>query len=145
MALAFGTLAVLIILVLLWRRRTPGGAVSADSATAPPATTAHHAVYVKYDTRYCCWAVRALGTKKFLSAEAPPLPLAECDRKRQCSCVYRHLQDRRASPGRRATDHGFGERPYLGPERRSGRDRRLQAPEAEAAVGFPEPRDYFLR
>ena len=147
MALTLGTLAILIVVVLLWRRLGEGRADAATGGVSPsPAAMSHHAVFVKYDGRYCCWAVRALESKTFLSAEAPPLPLADCDRKAQCRCVYRHLQDRRVSPGRRATDHGFGERPYLGPERRSGRDRRQQAAEAAAAAAMmDEPRDYFLR
>ncbi len=47
-----------------------------------------------------CAAAEACRGKRFLSAEAPRLPLADCDVKR-CDCRYRHYADRRGSPRRR--------------------------------------------
>jgi hypothetical protein len=52
----------------------------------------------------CCSAARKLEGKRFLSREAPILPLKACDRA-TCQCRYEHHQDRRKSP-RRARDYG---------------------------------------
>lgn len=48
--------------------------------------THHHA--------HCCEAVKELHGKRFLSAEAPTLPITGCD-KAQCHCDYIHHDDRR--------------------------------------------------
>lgn len=46
-----------------------------------------------------CGAAQACKGKRFLSRDAPRLPLAECDATR-CDCVYRHYDDRRAEARR---------------------------------------------
>ena len=43
-----------------------------------------------------CGAAQACKGKRFLSRDAPRLPLAECDSTR-CDCVYRHYDDRRGA------------------------------------------------
>jgi hypothetical protein len=48
--------------------------------------THHHA--------QCCEAVKALHGKRFLSAEAPQLPIQGCDQA-HCHCDYIHHEDRR--------------------------------------------------
>lgn len=48
----------------------------------------------------CCQAVQVTKGKRFLSREAPRLPLAECTAN-ECRCVYRHHADRRSSNGDR--------------------------------------------
>src|SRR5258706_8214907 len=53
-----------------------------------------------------CQAAEALRRKRFLSAEAPPLPLAECSSPGGCKCTYVHHSDRRVSV-RRAADRGM--------------------------------------
>jgi hypothetical protein len=70
-----------------------------------------------------CKAVQALGTKRWLSAEAPRFPLPGCDN-RLCDCRYRHYEDRRGK-GRRAMDRNEFPRPYAGPQRRELRGRRV--------------------
>jgi hypothetical protein len=71
-----------------------------------------------------CAAAQACKGKRFLSPEAPRLPIAGCDAEK-CSCRYRHFVDRRAGP-RRAEERGAA--PARAPtNRRAGRDRR--APE----------------
>jgi hypothetical protein len=52
-----------------------------------------------------CAAARELRGKRFLSRNAPRLPLPECSKQDQCQCKYRHLGDRRG-PQRRAVDEG---------------------------------------
>jgi hypothetical protein len=64
-----------------------------------------------------CAAVAAYKGKRFLSADAPRLPLPQCDAAR-CNCKYRHYQDRRGGP-RRADEKGA-------PAGRSTQNRRAQ-------------------
>ena len=71
-----------------------------------------------------CKAAQACKGKRYLSPEAPRLPLAGCDAE-ECNCRYRHFADRRGGP-RRAEERGAA--PARAPtNRRAGRDRR--APE----------------
>lgn len=55
-----------------------------------------------------CPAARRLGETRFLVAQAPRLPLADCDLPDDCECVYRHHADRRARERRRAAGAGGG-------------------------------------
>ena len=64
-----------------------------------------------------CPAIEGLRDRRFLSAEAPQLPLPECSSPWRCKCIYRHFSDRRALP-RRATDRGRSASPKTGEERR---------------------------
>lgn len=71
-----------------------------------------------------CEAARALKGKRFLSAQAPRLPLVNCAVPAQCRCVYKKYPDRRAGPRREEEKTGLrrgisGER-----ERRRQRGRR---------------------
>jgi hypothetical protein len=67
----------------------------------PPA--AFHAVSIATGPG-CCGAVVRLRGKRFLSREAPVLPVKGCDRG-DCTCRYAHHEDRRKGP-RRARDMG---------------------------------------
>jgi len=145
MLLTLGTLAIVVVLVLMWRHQTRERAGLLPEETSVPEDVEHHAVYIKFDKKKCCAAVRDLGMNKFLSSEAPALPLERCDRPDLCTCVYRHLDDRRGKRGRRNTDQGFGEPAYFGPERRNGADRRDEAPKEASSDRPAEPDDYFLR
>jgi hypothetical protein len=51
-----------------------------------------------------CAAAQACKGKRYLSRDAPRLPLAGCDAER-CDCKYRHFGDRRGTP-RRAEEKG---------------------------------------
>ena len=71
-----------------------------------------------------CETVLALKGRRFLGAEAPRIPLAECTSLQGCRCVYQKYADRRAGP-RRAEDHsGMRRVARSGTERRMGRGRR---------------------
>ena len=71
-----------------------------------------------------CEAARGLKGRRFLSTEAPRIPLAECTLAESCRCVYRKYADRRAGP-RRTEDHsGMRRVSSGGSERRAGRGRR---------------------
>lgn len=72
--------------------------------------------------RHACAAVVQLNAQKWLSAQAPQLPIKGCDAQ-QCECRYRHHADRR-SADRRETD-GMVSGPPKNGERRTGQiDRR---------------------
>jgi hypothetical protein len=83
-----------------------------------------HAVSV-VPSEGACAKARSLSRMRFLSNDAPPLPLQSCD-VRACRCHYRHHEDRRRLR-RRASD-GLsmgGGRHWPGQERRQGSDRRV--------------------
>jgi hypothetical protein len=53
-----------------------------------------------------CPAARRLGGARFLVAQAPTLPLDECDLPDDCECVFRHHADRRVGAPRRTASAG---------------------------------------
>jgi hypothetical protein len=65
-----------------------------------------------------CAAAAGLVRKRFLSREAPALPLEACDRD-HCSCRYDHHNDRRKGP-RRASEMGVSVDGYEGVDKRGG-------------------------
>lgn len=62
-------------------------------------TRQYHAVVIRVG-REPCEAVAAQSGERLLSAEAPLLPLKDCDRPERCSCRYQHYDDRRQGPRR---------------------------------------------
>ena len=58
----------------------------------------YHAVAVVPGAR-ACNAAKQSARKRFLSAEAPLLPLKNCDAA-ACTCRYQHYEDRRGDPRR---------------------------------------------
>ena len=58
---------------------------------------AWHAVSVTTNAT-ACGAAEHIRGKRFLSDEAPRIPLPDCASPLQCRCVYRHFSDRRAGP-----------------------------------------------
>ena len=82
-----------------------------------------HGVAVRPRGKDCCKAVDALGTQRFLSEEAPLLPLSECDNPQGCRCVYEHFDERRDNL-RRETDVGMPVRLHTD-EKRAGHGRRI--------------------
>jgi len=53
----------------------------------------------------CCEVAKAIAGQRFLTAEAPILPLSGCDVP-ECRCTYLHFDDRRTDY-RRASDLSF--------------------------------------
>jgi hypothetical protein len=70
-----------------------------------------------------CAAAQAIYGQRLLSAEAPRLPLANCETPGECKCTYRHHDDRRAGP-RRAIDRDELADPYSATDRRRAYGRR---------------------
>jgi hypothetical protein len=66
-------------------------------------TNPWHAVGVTSAGSPCCRASVSARRIRYLSSEAPPLPLSGCTQPKNCTCKYKHFADRRAGP-RRVTD-----------------------------------------
>lgn len=75
----------------------------------------------------CCELAKSLGSSRFLSAEAPRLPLPECSMPSSCNCSYKHYEDRRARARRSDELRGIRRNNWNAAERRVRADRR--APE----------------
>jgi hypothetical protein len=80
-----------------------------------------HAVSIVSSTPACRKAC-SLARVRFLSSQAPSLPLEGCEM-RSCSCHYRHHEDRRRR-ARRAADVAASGAYWRGPERRHAGGRR---------------------
>ncbi len=66
-------------------------------------TNPWHAVAVTTPAETCCRASVQARKIRYLSSEAPPLPLSGCSQPKNCVCKYKHFADRRAG-SRRVTD-----------------------------------------
>ena len=82
--------------MLLETRNEPKKSASGQAARKP--RQHWHAVMVVAPSSACAAALACKG-KRYLSSEAPRLPLANCDAE-ACGCKYRHFEDRRAGPRR---------------------------------------------
>lgn len=71
-----------------------------------------------------CEAVRAIRHVRFLSAEAPRLPLVGCAKPEGCGCAYKHFDDRRAQTRRKEDVDGMRRMLQGRAERRAHGDRR---------------------
>jgi len=90
-----------------------------------PRITKYHAVSIHCANDSCQAAKDKLG-ERHLSAEAPLLPLDQCDRPDQCDCRYQHYDDRRGDT-RRRSDQGLpAEAEPERVDRRHAKDRRAQ-------------------
>ena len=78
---------------------------------------AFHAVSIVARAGCACTAVSLIENVRFLSNEAPMIPLAACETPSACRCTYRHYRDRRDDK-RRDADAGLAGRPYFAQERR---------------------------
>ena len=103
---------------ILKRARALFGRSEPEAAPVPAKKPANpfHSVTIAVGPRACAAAL-ALRDRRFLSREAPPLPLKACDCA-NCACRYEHHDDRRKS-GRRARDLGVSIDGYDGSEKRT--------------------------
>ncbi len=83
----------------------------------------YHAVSIVPGKAACPAAFRFSGLR-FLSRQAPPLPLPTCDSS-HCECRFKHHKDRRAGL-RRRSDQGMMTGIYNGAERRRIGGRRAE-------------------
>jgi hypothetical protein len=87
----------------MFLRDEPDSAKKAAQPVAKKVPQTFHAVTIQTG-RNCCQEARALQGHRFVSREAPALPLKNCSSD-DCQCHYQHYDDRRAGP-RRARDMG---------------------------------------
>lgn len=83
----------------------------------------YHAVSVAPALMGACGAAQQCAGRRFLSANAPILPLPQCDAQK-CHCRYEHHEDRR-SDSRRLADERGPARLWNGAERRRNTGRRI--------------------
>ena len=103
----------------------PATTARPDRRVSTGDSSKYHAVGIKFPA-YACDAAKALAGKRFLSGEAPDIPLPDCDG-RECECTFIHFKDRRTGKDRRSpfTPAGFGSGTgKFDTERRAGKDRR---------------------
>lgn len=105
-----------------------GPAQRARSTEVQMAATRLYAAVSVDPGRQACRAAKKLEGERFLSTEAPSLPLADCDES-TCGCHYRKHEDRRADEDRRNNLGRFGGfAPHQNNDKRSAaRDRRTKA------------------
>lgn len=107
----------------MWKRASKS-APAKDPPAAATRRSPWHAVSIVSSVSACAEAVGLLGTR-FLSKEAPRLPLKNCSMSGQCRCAYQHHDDRRGL-SRRTKDHwNPGRTAYGGEERRREPGRRV--------------------
>lgn len=107
------------VLFWLWRR----GRRDSEEAAAPTQRSPYHCVMVVPGAG-ACQTARTLKNARFLSDEAPELPLVSCD-SANCQCTFAHFDDRRHGDRRNpysAESHGYSTQG--GDERRRRRGRR---------------------
>jgi hypothetical protein len=107
---------------LMNRARSLFGRAEPEAAPVAPkkAVQRFHAVSIATGPRACPGA-RALRDQRFLSRDAPTLPLKDCACA-TCECHYEHYEDRRKM-GRRARDLGVSIDGYTDQEKRGASKR----------------------
>lgn len=122
-AVTWAALGVFAGLLLPWcilrLRARPPAPAPGRSADKPPGSTAprreplrkaiarrFHGISIR-EGLHSCPAVQALRGQRFLSDEAPALPLAGCNQE-ACQCAYAHHRDRRDGDDRRVGWGSFG-------------------------------------
>lgn len=101
MKLALLGLALIVLVAVLYLRRSSSGKQKPETKSLPDAGTGkYHAVSIKYDAN-ACEAAKAMSGRRFLSSAAPRLPLPECD-VLECNCRFAHHKDRRTGKDRRS-------------------------------------------
>jgi hypothetical protein len=89
----------------------------------PIAKNPWHAVAI-VPSRASCVAARAFKGMRFLSADAPALPLEQCTQPTACRCTYRKHADRREEARRAEDAIGIRRWSPVSVERRQSRGRR---------------------
>jgi hypothetical protein len=95
----------------------------ADKTSSVNKSKAWHAVAIR-PKGGSCEAVQGCRMARFLSSQAPRLPLEQCSTADTCTCVYKHHADRRGQPRRQEERDGMRRTSKVTQERRQTRDRR---------------------
>lgn len=117
----------LLIALAFWLRHTKKRQNSRGTRVRNPQrpSDSYQSVEV-HAGRDACDAVRRIGDKRFLSGEAPEIPVPGCDAAK-CSCSYVHHQDRRRGDRRHRFPNLASAPPAEAGDRRTKRDRRKAA------------------
>ena len=115
---------VVAVAAIAWGGRRFFGQKKQPIATAPlqRPRPVFHCVEVRAGEQ-ACHAVEQLGNVRYLSGQAPGLPVAGCDAS-ACRCRYIHHDDRREDDRRNPYGHWANMPTELNAERRTRRDRR---------------------
>jgi hypothetical protein len=98
----------------MWKK---SGKTNTDKPVGPAArVNPWHAVSILTEPASCAPA-RSMSGVRFLSPEAPRLPLSQCPTPESCRCAYKHYEDRRAQ-ARRKEDRTGLRRPVTGAQER---------------------------
>jgi hypothetical protein len=90
--------AAIRVLFAMWRTWAHNSPVPSSFETTVSAHP-YHCVAIHHQDGACA-AVKRLSGQRFLSKEAPPIPLPACDAA-SCRCRYLHFEDRRRNGERR--------------------------------------------
>lgn len=82
----------------------------------------YHSVSVETESS-ACKAQDKIKNTRFLSDDAPPLPLPNCQAK-DCQCHYQHYEDRRDPHGTRRNDFGLSHDLFGGDGQLNRRDKK---------------------
>src|ERR1700722_19091205 len=104
----------------MWKR---SGKTNTDKPVASARVNPWHAVSIHLGSTSCVPA-RTLSAVRFLSPEAPRLPLKECPARESCVCGYKHHEDRRGQARRKEDRTGLRRLIAGDQERRTRQDRR---------------------
>lgn len=116
-------LLLLVTAVVLWLRYAAGQKPPrASPADKRDARSRYHCVEVRTGVP-ACEAARQLGNVRYLSSEAPGLPVSGCT-EQQCACSYIHHDDRREDDRRNPYGQWTNLPHGMERERRSRTDRR---------------------
>lgn len=121
-ALVFALL-VTAIAVYWWRRSAPHKKPLAAPVARQDTRSRYHCVEVCAGNP-ACESVRQLGHVRFLSREAPSLPVSDCSTS-SCTCSFIHHDDRRDDDRRHVYGQWAGIPPETTGERRARIERRI--------------------
>ncbi len=129
MIMIFAALTIGVLFLLLPRfssgNRSQGKTKTVKRSASPAQRNPYQAVSVM-SSRVACTAVGRIKDQRFLTADAPLLPLPDCSVK-ECNCKYAHHPDRRDKSNDRRTHYSLGTKLYAQgdrPDRRANPGRR---------------------
>jgi hypothetical protein len=103
----------------------PALLVASNSKNTKPAAIPKHWHAVSVDAKpLSCVVAHDARKKRYLSKEAPTLPLEGCTKRGNCPCTYKHHEDRRGNQRRKEGAGISSSAGKHGSERRSSGGRR---------------------
>lgn len=99
MGIAIGV-TVIVLIAVIWVLQARAAKARAEQKKQPRKKANPYKAVSIVSQKGRCHAVVTIGRKRFLAAEAPPLPLPSCDAAK-CECRYRYHEDRRSGIDRR--------------------------------------------